>query len=82
MIVRSIQVDNAYGLKNRVKRSEYGKHCCLDIKLYQTYFLDVINPFLGHNIPQTFIANTSDVTIVHSDIDKIKTIFLHYLRCD
>ena len=45
------------------------------LKLYQNYFIDFINPFLGNNISQTYIANTSDVTIVHADIDKIKTMF-------
>ena len=42
------------------------------LKLYQNYFIDFINPFPGHNIPQTFIAHTPDVTTVHDDIDKIK----------
>ena len=55
------------------------------LKLYQNYFIDFINPFPGPNIPQTFIASTSDVTTVHNDIDKIKMIFfgfklLHYLQ--
>ena len=37
--------------------------------------MDFINPFPGHNIPQTFIAHTSDVATGHDDIDKIKTMF-------
>ena len=54
------------------------------LKLYQNYFIDIINPFPGHNIPQTFIAHRSDVSTVDNDIDKIKMIFfsfklLHYL---
>ena len=51
------------------------------LKLYQNYFIDFINPFPGHNIPQTFIAHTSDVTTVHDDIDKIKKLNLIMLNC-
>ena len=50
------------------------------LKLYQTYLIDFINPFPGHNTPQTFIAYTSDVATVHDDIDKIKIMFL-VLNC-
>jgi len=53
------------------------------LKHLSNYLIEFINPFLGHNIPQTFIADKSDVTTVHDDIDKIKTIIfgvklLHY----
>jgi len=36
----------------------------------KNYFVDFINPFPGHNIPQT-----SDVTTIYGDTDKIKTMF-------
>ena len=53
------------------------------LKLYQNYFIDFINPFPGHNVPQTFIAHILYVTTIHDDIDKIKTFIgvklLHYL---
>ena len=42
------------------------------LKLYQNYFINFSNLFPGHKIPQTFIAHMSDVTTVHSDINKIK----------
>jgi len=45
------------------------------LQFYQIYFIDFINPFPGHNTPQTFIGHTSDVTTVHNDINKIKTMF-------
>jgi len=55
------------------------------LKLFQNYFIDFINLFPDHNLPQTFIPHTPDVTTVHNDIGKIKTMFfgvklLHYLR--
>jgi len=45
------------------------------LKVYQNYLIDFINPCPGHDIPQTFVAHTSDVTNVHDDIDKIKQFF-------
>ena len=55
------------------------------LKLYQHYFINLINPFPVHNIPQTFTAHMSDVTNVHHYIDKTKNIcfvvkMLHCLR--
>jgi len=41
------------------------------IRLCQKYFIHFINPFPGCDIPQTFIAHTSDVTTIHDDIDNV-----------
>ena len=55
-------------------------------KLYQNHFVDFIDLYPGHNIPQACIAHTSDVTTVHDDTAKIKTFFgvkpSYYLRLD
>jgi len=54
------------------------------LKLYQHYFIDFINQFPGHNITQTFIAHTSNVTTTYDDIDKmfsmLKLYFKHIIK--
>jgi len=40
-------------------------------ELYRSYLTAFMNPFPGHNIPQTFISHTTDITTVHDYMDKI-----------